>query len=319
MMIQAVYGIILLICGYRLTAPVRRCQSAAMKKESFILEETPSLDNPVLIAGFEGWGNALSVAVRMIAELCKRLDAKPMGHLKADRFYRYDETRPAIHIQDGRAKSIAMPGGKLYFAASGANRPDLILLRADEPALHWRKFSDDLLDLCDRFEVSQLITLGSMVDQVLHTEQIISAAASEEALLSTLKGIKVKPINYEGPGGIHSLIQVEAPLRNIPCVSLWCHCPYYLQDTVHFGYLVKLGQVLSRLIGLTLDFSDLERRWHSLCRRIETLIQDNTKLQAEIERLRQQRPAGSLKGPATPRAGGTVIQLNDFIRPDSSE
>ena len=290
-----------------------------MKKESIILEETPSLDNPVLIAGFEGWGNALSVAVRMIDELCKRLDAKPMGHLKADRFYRYDETRPTIHIQDGRAKSIAMPGGKLYFAASGANRPDLILLRADEPALHWRKFSDDLLDLCDRFEVSQLITLGSMVDQVLHTEQIISAAASEEALLSTLKGIKVKPINYEGPGGIHSLIQVEAPLRHIPCVSLWCHCPYYLQDTVHFGYLVRLGQVLSRLIGLTLDFSDLERRWHTLCRRIETLIQDNTKLQAEIERLRQQRPVAVIKGQSPPSASGNVIQLNDFIRPDSSE
>jgi len=290
-----------------------------MTKESFIIEEQPSLEQPVLIAGFEGWGNALGVSVRMIDELRKRLDAQPMGHLKADRFYRYDETRPKINIQDGRAKGIAMPGGRLFFYPGGGSGPAIILLRADEPALHWRKFSNDLLDLCHRFDVSQLITIGSMYDQVLHSEQVVSAAASEDGVLSALKGMKVNPINYQGPGAIHALIQLEGPRREIPCVSLWCHCPYYLQDTVHFGFLVKLAQVLGGLTGLVLDVTDLKRRWQTLIRRIETLIQDNTKLQAEVERLRRERPAAIIEGPAPPQAGGNVIHLNDFIRPDSQE
>ncbi|MBW1786724.1 MAG: PAC2 family protein, partial [Deltaproteobacteria bacterium] len=239
-----------------------------MDTQGFVIEELPELDNPTFIAGFDGWGNALNVAKTMAGYLTRKLSAKSIGKINPDLFYRYDETRPVVRIEEGLLKSVLPPGGKLYASQNSPGGGDLIILRAHEPNLHWARFVDDLYGLCGTLGVSRIVTLGSMYDNVLHTDRIVSGIASSPELLDMIKQEGILPINYFGPSGIHSTIHAEGLKRGFECISLWCHCPYYLQGTTHFGLVSQLGAILSRLIGFELDTEELEDGWRELNKQI---------------------------------------------------
>ena len=58
------------------------------------ITELPELNNPILIAGFDGWGNALNVSEGMATYLIGKLNARKFARLNPDVFYRFDESLP---------------------------------------------------------------------------------------------------------------------------------------------------------------------------------------------------------------------------------
>ena len=280
-----------------------------MAAESIQIVKLPELNDPLLIAGFDGWGNALDISRGMADYLIRKLKAKRFGKIDPDLFYRFDENRPTV---DGRLKRILPPGGFLYATQPGHEGRDLIILKASEPQLRWFQFVDSILRLCQNSGVRTIVSLGSMYDNVLHTDTVISALASSEELLSELKAQNVKSINYKGPSAIHSTIHSEAKKRGIQCVSLWCHCPYYLQGTTHFGLLSHLGSLLSRWGGFELDTEDLDNTWRNLSKQIQEIIDQNPELQGMINDLRKAKVKGSWD---MARKQDKVIHLEDFLKP----
>jgi proteasome assembly chaperone (PAC2) family protein len=244
--------------------------------------------------------------------LIRKLKAERFGKIDPDLFYRFDENRPVVEIEDGLLKKIFPPGGFLYATQPDHAGRDLIILKASEPHLRWFQFVDTLLSLCQKSGVKTIISLGSMYDNVLHTDMVISALASSEELLSGLKAENVNTINYKGPSAIHSTIHSEAKKRGIECVSLWCHCPYYLQGTTHFGLLSHLGALLSRWGGFELDTEELDTTWKNLNKQIQGIIDQNPELQGMINDLRKAKVKGSWD---MARKQDKVIHLEDFLKP----
>ncbi len=278
------------------------------------IEQRPELSLPVLIAGFEGWGNALDVANGLIAYLIRKLNARRFASMEPDAFYRFDELRPTVVITEGQLKTLAAPGGVFYAAENNFGNNDLVILKAQEPHLGWFRFVGALLDLCENLGIHCVITLGSMFDTVLHTDRTVSGIATEEEDFQKLKEMKVLPINYSGPSAIHSLIHAEAAKRSLKGISLWSHCPYYLQNAVHFGAMSHLGRLLSDFIGLELDTEELEVAWERLSENIQKLIDENPKLQQLIDTLRREKVRGSWQNvKANLKNGDNVINLSDFF------
>jgi hypothetical protein len=155
-----------------------------------------------------------------------------------------------------------------------------------------------------------------MYDSVLHTDSIISGIASNADLMNQLKQYNVNTISYQGPSAIHSMIQSEGSKRDFECISLWSHCPYYLQGTTHFGILSRLGSLLSTLGNFQLDTRDLDVDWAKLREQIQNLIDSNSELQALVDKLRKERMKGSTAGlKATLKGDEKVISLKDFLDP----
>jgi proteasome assembly chaperone (PAC2) family protein len=287
-----------------------------MLEKGIHLEETPIVKEPVLIAGFDGWGNAMDVSKGMASYLVRKLKGESFATLNADLFYRYDENRPVVLIEEGVLKDIAPPGGTFYAAHSSPREVDIIILKAQEPNLRWNYFGEQLLSLFQELGVRTIITLGSMYDNVLHSDTIISGIASDAALTTRLRDMEVLPINYQGPSAVHSTIQAAAERRGIPCMSLWCHCPYYLQGATHFGLLSHLGTLVSTLAGFDLDTDELDVSWKELNRQIQTLVEKNPELQGMIAELRKAKVRGSwavMKDNDT--KDSKIIQLKDFLKP----
>jgi len=278
-------------------------------EESIKIEYLPELNDPLFIVGFDGWGNALDISRGMVDYMIRKKSAKLFAKIDPDIFYRFDENRPLVDIEDGLLKKIYPPGGFFYVTSEGR---DIIFMKATEPNLRWFHFVDIMLSLCQKTGVKTIIGLGSMYDNVLHTDTIVSALASSEELLAKLKKQNVITINYKGPGAIHSTIHHEAKKRGFDCLSLWCHCPYYLQGTTHFGLLSHLGALLSSLGGFELDREDLENSWKDLSKQIQGIIDNNPELQGMINDLRKAKVKGSWDAL---NKHDKIIHLEDFLKP----
>ncbi|MDM8550422.1 PAC2 family protein [Desulfobacterales bacterium HSG2] len=287
-------------------------------EQGIIIKKLPKLKKPLLIAGFGGWGNALDVSKGMVEYLVRNLKAKYIAGINPDVFFRYDAARPLADIEDGVLNGFMPPGGAFYAArtsSTDSDASDIVILETDEPNLRWFQFSDEFFSLCTKLGVETVITLGSMYDNILHSDRIISVIASDEALLSGLKPRDVIPINYQGPSAIHSIIQSEGQKRGFGCISLWCHCPFYLEGVVHYGILCALCDVLESLGGFELDTEEFDAGWKELNEKIETAAEDDPELRDIINDIRQTRVEGRRAGMKQSVKGEKVIDLKDFLDP----
>jgi len=280
---------------------------------SLIIDRIPSLQNPLFIAGFEGWGNALDVSRGMVDFMIRALGASPFARLDPDSFFRYDEQRPKVHVKDGFLTDLAPPDATFFSVSGEEAGRDLVLFRAPEPHLQWYRFCSAVLSVCEQTQATTVIILGSMFDDVLHTYTNVSAFSSRRDLLSELEEtFRIAPVNYKGPSAIHSLLHDEAAKRGLDALSLWCHCPYYLQGTTHFGLLSHLGSLLAAWGGFRLDTSELDDTWRDLNKQIQDIIEKNPELQHMISDLRKAKVKGSWDAA---KRHDNVIHLEDFFKP----
>ena len=280
------------------------------------IDYIPLLGDSVLIAGFNGWGNTLNVSDGMASYLIRTLKAEPFARIKPDSFYRYDEHRPVVDVKAGVLKKVTPPGGAFYLPSIDLKGRTPVILTADEPDLSWHRFADDILALCETLQIRTVITLGSMFDSVLHTDRTISAIASDEAIFDRLSRRNVYPISYKGPSAVHSVIHAEAVNQGLTSLSIWCHCPYYLQGITHFGLMAALGTLLADLWDLDLDIGELEASWQTMNTQIQEMVDKNPDVQDVIRKLRKEKVRGSWAGmKSSAKNGDKVIQLQDFLEP----
>jgi len=58
-----------------------------MTEKGIFIEKLPELKEPLLIAGFDGWGNALDVSRAMAAYMIRKLNAGHFASINPDLFY----------------------------------------------------------------------------------------------------------------------------------------------------------------------------------------------------------------------------------------
>ena len=280
--------------------------------EELIIEQTPEVTHPVVIIGFEGWANGGNLAVGMIDYLIKKLGATRFAKIDPNNFYRFDDARPIVKVEGGYLKEVLPPEAAFYSAQDKETGVDLVLFKANEPHLRWFSFVEVVLSLCKQLGVKLIISLGGFQDSVVHTDAIISGFASSEQLLERLKQVQVNPAEYQGPGAIHSLIFQQGKGMGIEGISLWGHCPFYLQGT-HLRLLSRMATVLADLGGFHVDTGELEKGWTQLARSIQRFIDGNPELQKAIKEVMKSKAPSELRRPE--RKDGKVIYLDDFFKP----
>ncbi|MEJ2586216.1 MAG: PAC2 family protein [Deltaproteobacteria bacterium] len=299
-----------------MTIPAPPAKLGPVMEKGIHIRHLPRMNHPVLIAGFDGWGNALNVSEGMVAYLIRKLRAESFADLNPDLYFRYDSNRPIVEIETGEITAISLPEGSFYWASTAEGRGDILILKSHEPNLNWRHFAGELMAFCRELGVRMIITLGGMYDNVLHSDRFMSGIASDETLSALLKNKGLAPITYKGPSAIHSVLLTEGKKMGYDCLSIWCHCPYYLEGITHFGLLAHLGSLLASLGDFELDTSDMEKQWKELNLQIQDLIEKNPQLQEMLSEIRKEKVKGSRKNMReSSEKGQKIINLTDFIKP----
>ena len=277
----------------------------------------PTLNEPVLLAGFGGWGNAAEVATSTIDYLVEQLDAQALAVLESDNFHIFSTNRPLVTIANGHLKSFDLPRSRFFFWTNPRG-PDLILFYGPEPQLVWDQYVETFMEMCQHFQVQGVITLGGLHDEVLHNEEKVSAAGASMDDVQKLRQLAapVELIDYVGPSAIHSLFLAKAREYNMHSISIWAHAASYLQGT-NFRLCAALVKRLNLLLDLEVDTTELELSWRLLEEQIENLIAGNEQLKQHVEDLKRREQRGSFA--PQPSSPAKVIHLDQFIKQNKAE
>jgi proteasome assembly chaperone (PAC2) family protein len=246
--------------------------------------EVPHLRQPYLVMGFEGWPNAAEVSSHSIQYLVSHFNARQFASLPAEEFLQLSALRPTAVVQAGKVLELKYPPSHFYYAKN-RDTDDLILFHGVEPHLQWNRYVDLLLDLAERFGVSQIFVIGGTYDYIPHTyPPVVTALFNDDDLKERIVQSGAGLTEYNGPASIHTCILEGAKRRKIRAISLWGHAPHYLQ-TKNVRVACAVLRELEVLTGIDMDLSELERASEYFSDQVNHLAEQDPKLKEVIEKL----------------------------------
>jgi predicted ATP-grasp superfamily ATP-dependent carboligase len=279
-----------------------------MNEDFVSFYQMPQLRSPILIVGFGGWSNAGNTALKSVEHIIRKKRATLLADIDPDIFFQFTQNRPLIAIREGRLRDFQLRKTTFYFWPNKEGTNDLILAKGQEPDERWPTFVRILFELCEQWNVSHMVSLGGMYDDVLHTESMISGVYNVEKWRDIFAKNDIGLIDYEGPSGIHSLIMQKAEKDNFPFIGLWGHSPLYLRGT-NFRVVIRMANLLASFFEFSIDTMELESALGQFEHQIEEILESNAELQEHVARIKKIR-SGELRK----KDGPKVVHIEDFFR-----
>jgi proteasome assembly chaperone (PAC2) family protein len=254
----------------------------------------PELRNPVVVAAFAGWNDAADAATTAVKFLIDRWKPIKFAEIEAEEFYVFTETRPTISARKGVLRAISWPSNHFLSLITPQFERDVILFLGVEPQLKWKTFTSSYLEVCKRFNVSEVLLIGAFLANIPHSMDVpISGFSSNTEMLDRLLEIDVNSSRYEGPTGMVGVLQDSFRRANIPVSSLWAAAPHYLAATPNIKVTAALLTYLNTFLSFDLDLSDIQSDALRFEEQITMLVERDPEASAYVRKLEEQ--AGELQ------------------------
>ncbi|MGH3098523.1 MAG: PAC2 family protein [Streptosporangiales bacterium] len=259
----------------------------------------PELNEPILIAAFEGWNDAADAATSAIEHVEDTWQARPFAALDPEDYYDFQVNRPQVSFE-GTGRSIAWPSTRLSVARPPDAESDLVLVRGIEPSMRWRSFCSDILELAERLDIQTVVTLGALLADAPHTRPVpVTGNTSDDALAQALS---LEPSRYEGPTGIVGVLQHAATSAGLSTVSFWAAVPHYVAQPPCPKATLALLRNLEDLLGCPVPLGELPEQAQAWQRGVDELAKEDSEIAEYVEALEKQRDTTEL-----PEATGEAI------------
>ena len=184
------------------------------------------LGRRVLVAAFDGWNDAGEAATTAVGVLRAESTYEEVYAVDPELYFDYQYTRPSVSLDGEGHRILSWPSTTMLRPARTRRGTQLWLLTGVEPARAWQAFSNEIVDVALREDITGFVALGSMMSDVPHTRPITVFAGSDNEALR--RGLGLERSTYEGPVGILSALSVAAERAGIPTVGLWASVPHYV-------------------------------------------------------------------------------------------
>ena len=263
------------------------------------LEDVPELDNPVVIAAFEGWNDAGEAATAAVDHLVDVWDAEPIAALDPEDYYDFQVNRPRVVLDEGRRRIHWRTTRVLVASSAGLDR-DVILVQGIEPSFRWRAFTIELMEFAQEVGATTVITLGALMADVAHSRPIPVTATSDNE--DTRHRLDLEMSTYEGPTGIVGVIADAANQVGIPSVSCWAAVPHYAGHTPSPKATLALVVRLEDLFDAPVEHGELDEDSRAWERGIDELAASDSEVAEYVESLEEAQDTADL-----PEASGDAI------------
>jgi predicted ATP-grasp superfamily ATP-dependent carboligase len=262
-------------------------------------EDVPMLNDPVLIAAFEGWNDAGEAATSAVRHLCDVWDAEVVAAFDPEDYYDFQVNRPRVLVVEGR-RILSWPTTRILVATETGFERDVVLVQGIEPSMRWRAFSIELVELAQALGVSTVITVGALLADVPHTRPIpVTATAEDEGVIHRFD---VEASRYEGPTGIVGVLSHTASEAGLPAVSAWAAVPHYAGGAPSPKATLSLLRRIESLLGITVPHGDLEELARAWERGVDELAQSDEEVADYVQSLEEAQDTAEL-----PEASGDAI------------
>jgi proteasome assembly chaperone (PAC2) family protein len=283
------------------------------------IEQLPELDQPTIIAAFQGWndaGQAASTAVRYLIETWK---AQPFARIDPEEYFSFSDTRPTIRIVDGSNRELTWPTTEFYYRKSTGQGPDAVLMVGVEPNLKWRTFCGEIVRLARSLNARRLVTVGALITDAVHTRPVpMSGFSTDSQVQVKLASRNINRSNYEGPTGIVGVLHDACNRAELPAASVWAATPYYLGTTPNPKTALGLLDTLDEALQLRLNLSEMRVVADEFERQVSLAVRDNAEVLDQIQQLEQRYDEAGPQQPQTPPefppTGAIIDDLENFLK-----
>jgi proteasome assembly chaperone (PAC2) family protein len=221
-----------------------------------VWESRPTLRHPVLVAAFEGWGDAAEAASGAGKFLARQWGAQRFATIDGEEFYDFTVTRPHVRLDDEMNRHIDWPVNSFEWATIPGRDREVIFLHGVEPQLKWRTYTDAAVEVVRAMGVEFAVTLGALLADVPHTRPVRVIGATADPAVAVDLGLRRS--RYEGPTGITAVLLQALHTSGVKSASLWASAPYYLPRTPSPKATLALVERAVSLLGVGIDTSELQ-------------------------------------------------------------
>lgn len=260
----------------------------------------PELEDPVLVAAFEGWNDAADAASSVIDHLGALWSATPIAEINPDNYYDFQVNRPLVNRDTEGRRHLTWPTTKVLIARPPEAPRDLILVRGIEPNMHWRDFCTEVFQIADRLGARLAVLLGALLADTPHTRPIpVTGSASDTDLAEALN---LELSRYEGPTGVLGILQDTFTREHLATVSFWAAVPHYVAQPPCPKATLALLQQVEEVLEAPVSTGELPEEAKAWERGVDELARDDSEVAAYVRSLEEARDATEL-----PEASGEAI------------
>jgi proteasome assembly chaperone (PAC2) family protein len=268
----------------------------------------PSLNQPIIIAAFEGWNDAGEAATEAVRHLGEGWGAVPFCDLDPEDFYDFTTTRPVVHLDDEGHRVITWPENEFRWALpDGA--PPVVLLGGVEPQLRWRSFCDDIVELATTIQARLVITLGALLADVAHSRPTtVFGTAYDDAVSDALH---LETSRYEGPTGVVGVLHDRCRHHGVNSASLWAAVPSYVPAAPSPKAALALVDRVCAILGTDAPTGDLAGEAAAYEAQITELVTEDEETAAYVAHLEETYDSEVI---AEDNADELVLEVERFLR-----
>ena len=268
------------------------------------LLEAVDLTSPTLVAAFDGWIDAGGAALAAASQLAAR--GRVVARFDPDRLYDYRVRRPTLEIVDGRLDRLTWADLTLRAVRLGDRH--LLVLAGPEPDFAWHALVTDVLELMERLDVAEWITLGALPAAVPHTRPVpVWGSASRPEFLRG--GVEAGPSGVlRVPAACLSVLEKAVADAGRPALGYYAQVPHYVSGP-YPAAAVALLEVLGRHLGTTIDPGPLAEEARLLARRLDAATRGDESTRAYVERLEAMADEDRL-----PSGDELIAEIERFLR-----
>ena len=274
----------------------------------------PDLEQPVMVAAFEGWNDAGDAASAAVLHLEEVWQAAQVAALDPEDYYDFQVNRPEVSLAEDGAREIIWPTTRLSVARIPLATRDVVLVHGIEPSMRWRSYVEELLGAARDLGVEMIVTLGALLADTPHTRPVPVTGSASDSALATRMGYQ--PSTYEGPTGIVGVLAEACTRAGIASVSLWAAVPHYVsQPPCPKATLALLGQI-EDLLDVPVPLGELPEAARAWQDGVDELAAEDEEVAAYVRQLEDVRDTETL-----PEASGEAIarEFERFLRRRATE
>jgi proteasome assembly chaperone (PAC2) family protein len=245
----------------------------------YTLRTPPVMEDPILVTGLAGWGDAASAASDAADWLGE--DGRPVVEFDPDAIFDYRSNRPVLRLSSGELRSLSWPRMDIVHVRPGGR--DVLVMVGNEPDYAWTAICEALADLVQRLGVVKLVTVGSVPAPVKHAlDAAVFCTASDPRLL--LPGDQVLMEDIVVPASAGTVFRTAIEDADVPAIGYWAQVPQYVGRPYHPAITALLGRLALQL-GIDLDLSDERSAAADQVTRLDAILEQREDAREFIEGL----------------------------------
>ena len=225
----------------------------------------PELKSPYLIAAWPGMGG---VAVTSAKYLTDSLGAEELGEIDPHGFFDLG----GVLVEEYMVEELGYPENKFYFWERGGG--DLLIFIGDaQPEKGGYELANLILDVGQRLGVKRVFTFAAAPSHIHHVQRpsVLGVATSPD-LVSELRGYDIGLLKEGNISGMNGLLIGVARERNMEGICLLGEIPVYTAPIVNPRSSKAVLEVLSQMLALDIDLSEMDSWARKTDEEIETNI-----------------------------------------------